>query len=210
MANIKKTARVNIPMCMACALFCLVLISFHLTSGLYARYSDRSNGADTAGVMSFGILTLIETGDFEEDEMLMIIPGVDLTKKAVISFDGSESTSYIFAEIIPSAEWQTADNMEFYITSGSKTLMKWSVKDTWNFLQEKDGAYIYYQELSPNMSLAEDVIADGGNITVSDQINKDEIQDMTDISIKLRAAVIQSNGFEGPTDAWSSLAGGVK
>ena len=52
----------------------------------------------------------------------------------------------------------------------------------------------------------EAVTAENGKITVSNQITKSEIKGMTNISIKLRATVVQSGGFENPTAAWNSIA----
>ena len=50
-----------------------------------------------------------------------------------------------------------------------------------------------------------DIIADNGKITVSEYITRNEITALTGVSIKLRASVVQSGGFENPTAAWDSL-----
>ena len=191
-------AKINIPMCFAAILLCLTLISIHLTSGLYAKYISSASGNDSARVIKFGELTLTEEGDFYEGNKLMIIPGVALTKKATVSFSGSESATYVFVEITPS-KWSTTDNKTFSLMSNGKTAMQWNVAEGWLFLKSDNGTYIYYRELTPNTELiATDIIAENGKITVSNQITKSEIQVMTGISIKLRATVVQSGGFENP------------
>ena len=43
----------SIMICMACTLFCLVLISTSMMSGLYARYTARGEGNDSARVAKF-------------------------------------------------------------------------------------------------------------------------------------------------------------
>lgn len=193
-------------MCIAFFLFCLTLISIHLTSGLYARYISSAPTGDSARVITFGDLTLTETGDFYEESKLMIIPGVDLTKRAAIDFSGSEAATYVFVEVA-TAEWQTTDNFTFSIYFDDKVLMQWSIADGWSYLKKLDGTYVYYRELAPNTELAAaDIIADDGKIAVSDQITKSEIESMTGISIKLRAAVVQSGGFNSPEAAWNSIA----
>lgn len=202
-----RTAKVNIPMYIAALLFCLTLISIHLTSGLYAKYTGSASGNDSARVITFGDLTLTETGNFYEGNKLMIIPGVDLTKKAVVSFTGSEAATYVFVEVEPSAIWQTTDNRTFSIKLNSKTAMQWRVAPDWNLLLSQDGTYVYYRALAPNTVLKDaDIIAENGKITVSNQITKSEIKGMTNISIKLRATAVQSGGFENPTAAWNSIA----
>ena len=206
LAKHTKTAKVNIPMCIASFLFCLTLISIHLTSGLYAKYISSASGNDSARVIKFGELTLTEEGDFYEGNKLMIIPGVALTKKATVSFSGSESATYVFVEITPS-KWSTTDNKTFSLMSNGKTAMQWNVAEGWLFLKSDNGTYIYYRELTPNTELiATDIIAENGKIAVSNQITKSEIQVMTGISIKLRATVVQSGGFENPEAAWNSVA----
>ena len=54
--------KLNIPMCAACILFCLTLISIHLTSGLFARYtaSDRENDSARVAVMATDIRLTIK------------------------------------------------------------------------------------------------------------------------------------------------------
>lgn len=206
LAKHTKTAKVNIPMCIASFLFCLTLISIHLTSGLYAKYISSASGSDSARVITFGDITLTETGDFE-DGNAYIIPGVDLTKKAVVDFAGSEAATYVFIEVT-AAEWQPSDdNYSFTIYSEAKALIDWSVADTWTYLTKTDDTYVYYRALAPNTEIdAADIIANDGNITVREYITRSEILALKDLSIKLRATAVQSGGFENPTTAWNSLA----
>lgn len=204
MAKHTKAAKINIPICIALFLFCLTIISVYLTSGLYAKYIGSASGNDSARVIKFGELTITETGDFYKDSKLMIIPGVDLYKRAVVDFGGSESATYVFAEIVPD-EWTTSDNKIFSILSNGKTAMQWTVADGWEFLKSDNGAYIYYRELAPNTVLKADIIAGDGKITVSEYITKGEIGSFTDISLNLRASAVQSGGFENPAAAWNSI-----
>lgn len=207
MAKYKRTAKINTPMCFALVLLCLTMISVHMTGGLYAKYITTASNGDSARVVGFDALTLTETGDFYEDNKLMIIPGVDLTKKAMVTFAGSEVATYVFVEVVPTG-WKAAeDNKSFSITMNSKILMQWSVASSWTFLTSANGAYIYYCELNPNEVLnSADIIAANGKISVSNQITKSEISAMTGICIKLRAMVVQASGFESPQEAWDSIA----
>ena len=203
----KKTAKVSMPMCIASLLFCLTLISVHLTSGLYAKYTTSVSGNDSARVITFGDIVLTETGDFYEDNKLIIIPGVNLTKKATVNFTGSEAATYVFVQVKPSATWQTTDNHTFSIPLHSGPALQWSIAEGWYLLKAENGTYVYYRELAPNDILDEvDIIAEDGKIMVSDRITKSEIATMTGISIKLRATVVQSGGFADPEAAWNSVA----
>lgn len=206
MAGRNQRAKRNIPMCAACVLLCLTLLSAYLISGLYAKYTDTAVGSDSARVVRFGNLTLTESGDFA-DGAGIVIPGVNLRKKAVVDFAGSEASTYVFVSIALSSHWTTADNRRFAVTSGEKTLLQWSVGDGWTFLEtDGNGAYIYYRELAPNRALSADVIADDGCITVSDGLTGGELGGMTGMFIRLRAAAVQSGGFAGPAAAWQSVS----
>lgn len=207
LAKYARTVKISIPMCIASFLFCLTLISIHLTSGLYAKYISSASGNDSARVIAFGDITLTESGDFYDSNKLMIIPGVDLTKKATVRFSGSEAATYIFIEVKPSTSWQATDNHTFSITLSNKIVMQWSIAEGWDLLNTANGTYVYYRELTPNEILNDvDIIAENGKIMVSDRITKSEIASMTGISIKLRAAVVQSGGFANPEAAWNSVA----
>ena len=196
---------VNIPMCLAAILLCLTLLSLHWTSGLYARYSTSEAGSDSARVIRFGDLTLTEEGDFYEGKNLMILPGVDLQKKAMVSFDGSESATYVFVEVAPT-KWETADHKAFSILSNDEAVMQWQIAEGWTFLEADGGTYVYYRELAPNTELDRvDILAEEGKITVSGAITRKDIQNLTGVSIKLRASVVQSGGFENPAEAWKSI-----
>ena len=196
----------NIPMCIACILFCLTLFSIYLTSGLYARYTTSDTGYDTARVIGFGNLTLTESGDFGSDGTMMIIPGVDIQKSAVVKFTGSEAATYVFVEVVVSNHWAITDSKAFSVNSDR---MQWTIAEGWNYLKsfgdESETTYVYYRKLAPNTSLSTEVI-EGGVVHVSPDITKNEIGSMSGIAIKFRATVIQIDGSEGADEAFGRIA----
>lgn len=203
----KKLTIGSLMIRIAAALFCLVLISTSMMSGLYAKFISRGSGSDEARVIKFGDIVLTETGDFTADNKLMIIPGVDLTKKATVSFEGSESATYVFVEITPSSHWKTTDNRTFSITIDSKNVMQFSISSDWGYVSTGDGSYVYYVELIPNKPLpATDIIANNGKITVSNKITVSDVKLMEGISIKIGATVVQAGGFDDVKDAWTSVS----
>lgn len=191
----------------AACLFCLVLISTSMMSGLYARYTVHDSGYDSARVIKFGDIVLTETGDFTSNNKLMIIPGVDLTKKAVVEFGGSESATYVFAVITPSSHWKTSDQRSFSVTVNGEAVMAFSVSSDWKFAATDGGSYVYYMELIPNKELpATDIIADNGKITVNEHITVSDIKLLEGVFVRLEAAAVQSGGFDSVNDAWTSVS----
>lgn len=205
----RKPGKVNIPMILAAILLFLTLLSIHLTSGLYARYVTTASGSDSARVAKFGRLTLTEEGDFDGTSAKKgtVIPGVDLKKRAWVSFTASEVSTVVFVEIITNWD-KAADGDTFSFGTG---LMSWEVDDTWTYLlaDSYNGMprYVYYKTLIPNESLTADIIADEGKITVSTSVKESSRTALDGAYITLRASVIQSGGFETVKDAWLSMAG---
>lgn len=202
---------INIPLCLAFILLCFTLISTHLTSGIYARYSISDYSLDSAKAISFGSLDIIESEDFIEKNNLMIVPGVNINKKATVYFEGSESATYIFLELIavPSGRWDSYNNNLFTLIYNDKEIMNWSIADKWNYLANTtDGRYIYYQSLAPNRVFNEDIIEDS-IVEINELLTNEDMKNLNnigEISIKYRAIAVQSNGFENPAAAWESIS----
>lgn len=197
----------NMAMRLAGILFCLTMLSIYMVGGLFARYTTSGQGGDSARVITFGDITLTETGDFyDQDKGLMwIIPGNDIKKKAEVTFEGSESATYVFVEVKLSNHW-TCSGGVFTMTSGK---ISWKMASGWQRLSDT----VYYQELAPNTALNADIIADG-LVTVSDSITRYEMTQIgkigekdEKISVTFGAQVVQSNGFASAQAAWESLAG---
>lgn len=202
----RSRTKLNIPICVACILLCLTLFSLHLCGGLYAKYIASISGFDSARVIQFGSITIKESGDFnDENRQVNIIPGVNLKKRAVVEFSGSEAATHVFVEILPEG-WQTTDNKNFSIQYAGTDVLTWGIEDGWSFLTKNGETYVYYCTLEPNVVLEKDVIAGEGLIKVSENITKSQMQSLTDVSISFRATVVQLGGFENVTAAWESIA----
>lgn len=199
MAKYVRKPKTNIAMCIAGVLFCLTMVSTYMVSGLFARYSSTGTGSDSARVIKFGKITIEETGDFiGNTKNMIIIPGVDLKKEAVVRFEGSESATYVFVEVDLTGDWTYVEPGTFLYG----TLMDWAIADGWQYL--KGSQYVFYRELDPNTALEAQVIKDQ-TVHVSDSITKNTIQTIDGMSITFRASVVQSNGFASVSDAWASL-----
>ncbi|MBQ8184799.1 MAG: hypothetical protein IJ036_03325 [Lachnospiraceae bacterium] len=73
MVRQNKTAHFNIPMCIACVLLCLTLLSIHMTSGLFARYTTSDSAMDSARVAAFHVTE--SRRSFSEELVLPLSPG---------------------------------------------------------------------------------------------------------------------------------------
>lgn len=202
-----KRRKSNIPMIVAAVLFCTILLTAHFMDGLYAKYKTSDTGDDSARVITFSDITITETGDFNSEGKLILVPGVNLTKQATVDFGGSEAATYVFVkvELGPKTQWTyDQSSMTFSCVSGSDAWIQWKMENGWTYLEDSDG--VFYQELSPNETLvAEPIIAENGTLVVSENISRTQISKASGISIAFEATAVQSSGFETVQDAWASV-----
>ena len=200
-ARRKKTgAQVNIPMCLACVLLCLTLFSVHFSSGVVARYTTTATAHDSARVIKFGDISLTLIGGPKQ----YIAPGVELTWNAAVTFDGSESATYVFLEVSDVYEANATSVMP--IANGPT----WTVASGWSYLGKYTDTYVYYLALTPNLALPNTAMPNtslftSNTATVSEYLTAETLESMTSITASFRASVVQSNGFETVSDAWNSL-----
>lgn len=200
--------RVKLPI--RAYLLYLLLASFLLTGVTFSKYITVSQGGDAARVITMGDILLTESGDFYDDlnEKLMIVPGVDLAKKALLAYEGSEAACYLFIEVT-AAQWETEDH---YIYSAAEGKIVWSVDDFWTYLESEGNQHIYYRVLAPNVEIQDQDIIKEGKVVVSDLLTKTELGALSGLSLTLRATAVQLDGFgDYPTEAehaqaaWSSV-----
>ena len=217
----KKTAIRNIPMTLACVLFCLTLISTHFTSGLYARYTTSDSGSDRARVVKFGEIHIEETADFEiidGQKVLIVAPGVDIAKSAKLSFGGSEAETFVFLQVtttvteddskINDAVWSVEDNKIFTLKNGERDILSWTLADGWTYhtISSDSNTRIYYKKLTPNEKLVEVELIAGGKVTVPETVVKKDLAAFDSINVIFKAAAVQANGFVNVSDAWDSVS----
>lgn len=218
----KREMKLNIPMCAACILLCLTLITTHMTGGLYAKYTASGAGSDSARVITFGDISIAEEGDFDStkgDFAEEIVPGVDLKKKVTVKFAGSEAATYVFVEAVLSGNWtgQNAvsddgneiDTFSILSEDEETAYLQWQIADGWDYVGQSANGYVYYKALAPNAPLNdEDIVSDDGLITVSSQIPTipgNEYTELGDTYINFEAIVVQSNGFDDASAAWKAV-----
>lgn len=196
-------------MLIAGVFLCLVLISTHFTSGLYARYSTGVSVSDSARVVQFRQLTVTETGSFIELEdgtkQFYFAPGVPLTKDVEINFGGSEVATIVFVAV-RLTNWQATDGGYKSFTD-SQGQLSWSVASGWTFLEkdEDEDLYVYYRELEPNITLENVDFIKNAEITVSKNGTTELYASYPKTQITVKGYVVQANGFNTVADAWNSV-----
>lgn len=189
--NQNKKAKFRLPF--SAVLLYLALIAAALSGVTFSRYVTGTTVGDSARVAMMKELTVTPDGL----DQRVILPGVDMTRKAVVDFEGSEMACYVFCEITANGWTRAADN--FHYTAGSD-ILNWAVDDAkWTYLQEDGSTSVYYCIVNANTALHADVLADDGKITVSEDITRSQLDALAasaaPLSIKISATAVQYHGF---------------
>ena len=191
--KIEKNPKFRLPF--SAVLLYLVLIAVALSGVTFSKYMAGTTVGDTARVAIMRDITVTETGNFAETDKWVITPGVDMIKNAVVNFEGSEMACYVFCEI-KTKGWSRLDENSFAFSGGGENILGWAVNDNWKFLSGNGNEAVYYRIVGANAVLQADVLADGGKITVSENITKTQLDSLPkDMQIKISATAVQYNGF---------------
>lgn len=212
MKHSKKTEqKSNFRLPFSAVLLYLLLLAATVSCMTLSKYVTGTTVGDTARVAIMRDITVTETGNFAEPDKWVITPGVDMIKNAVVNFEGSEMACYVFCEI-KTTGWSRLDEHSFAFSGGGENILGWAVNNDWKFLSGNGSESVYYCIVSANTVLREDVLAEGGKITVSENITKTQLDSLPkDMQIKISATAVQYNGFsEGSaaeyTEAQRALA----
>ena len=154
-----------------------------------------------------GTLTLTETdgnNNSVTERSFIVIPGVDIEKDPVVSFEDNNVDAYVFVEV--SASGWTKSGTTYLINSPDDTGdddngMYWTVASGWTAVPGED--HVYYREVSVGDTTREWHIISNDTITVSSGITEDSIADYTK-GLAFTAYAIQKDGFNGNVaSAWA-------
>lgn len=191
--KIEKKPKFRIPF--SAALLYLALIAAAVSGVTFSRYMTGTTVGDTARVAIMRDITVTETGNSAETDKWVITPGVDMIKKAVVNFEGSEMACFVFCEI-KTTGWSRLDEHSFAFSGGGENILGWAVNNDWKFLSGNGSEAVYYRIVGAKDVLQADVLADGGKITVSENITKTQLDGLPkDMQIKISATAVQYNGF---------------
>ena len=89
-------AKLNIPMFAALILLLLTMVTTHMTSGLYARYTAAASGSDSARVAKYEITVNAASAD-----NLVLTPAVPASYKFSITSESEVSVEYDLIITLP-------------------------------------------------------------------------------------------------------------
>ncbi len=182
-------------------LLCAVLISSGAVAGNWARYRSQNEGGDSARVITFGELSV----KADESNNTLLVPGLDSTYQAYVSFEGSEAQTYVFVRLALDGGWTYDSDSGALTALGGSISMK--IAEDWSVLSFASGEAVLYRTQEPLAPLADvPLIANGGKISVSSRVSAYKLAEFNS-KISVKAYAVQANGFEDVNAAWSSVSG---
>ena len=192
----------------------LLLIAAAVSGVTFSKYVTGTTVGDTARVAIMRDITVTETGNFAETDKWVITPGVDMIKKAVVNFEGSEMACYVFLEI-ETAGWQRTGEYAYACPIDGTEALSWTVDPAWAFLIGDDGGAVYYRIVSADNAFDARVLGNDGTILVDKSLTRTQLAQLTehltsDLSIEIGATAVQYHGFpENPEDSEQARARAV-
>lgn len=167
----------------------LVLAAYWAVGGTAAWLAAKSD--PIASTFTFGDIN-ITLKDEDHQEQIKIIPGVNIPKDLKVTVQADSVDCWLFVKVE-----QTGTFVPDKVT--------YAIADGWI---QGDGSPIpenvYYREVSADTADREFPVLKGDKITVSKELTKEEIQNITDgPTLTFTAYAVQREGINTAADAWS-------
>ncbi len=134
----------NMALRLAALLFCMVLISTCMVSGMLARYVTEDTSAQAAQVAKFGDLILTEP-----DSIGTILPGTAIPMNAQVTMGASEVAVRIYVTLNLDNTWTYQEGKFSY-----SDILSFAPNTGWTYEKTEAGqsrtTYTFYQDIAPN------------------------------------------------------------
>lgn len=168
----------------------LVLAAYWAVGGTAAWLAAKSE--PIASTFTFGDIniTLTET---DHQEQIKIIPGVDIPKDLKVTVQANSVDCWLFVKVE-----QTGTFVPDKVT--------YSIDDGWT---KGDGSQIptnvYYREVNTATTDSVFSVLMGDKITVSNELTKADIENITGPTLTFTAYAVQREGINTAADAWARI-----
>lgn len=171
----------------------LVLAAYWAVGGTAAWLAAKSDSI--ASTFTFGDINITLTETDHQEGPTKIIPGVDIPKDLRVTVQADSVDCWLFVKVEQTGTF-VADKVTY------------SIDDGWT---EGDGPQIpenvYYRQVNGATADMEFSVLKGDKITVSKELTKEEIQNITtQPTLTFTAYAVQKEGINTAADAWAVAA----
>lgn len=168
----------------------LVLAAYWAVGGTAAWLAAKSD--PIASTFTFGDIniTLTET---DHQEQIKIIPGVDIPKALKVTVQANSVDCWLFVKVEQTGTF-VPDKVTYAIADG------WIQGDGSPIPED-----VYYRQVNGATADMEFSVLKGDKITVSKELTKEEIQNITGPTLTFTAYAVQKEGINTAADAWARI-----
>ena len=170
----------------------LVLAAYWAVGGTAAWLAAKSDSI--ASTFTFGDINITLTETNPQEGPTKIIPGVDIKKALKVTVQADSVGCWLFVKVEKDGTF--VENKVTY-----------SIDDGWtkgNGSQIPDN--VYYREVKGVTADEVFPVLKGDKITVSKELTKEEIQNITGPTLTFTAYAVQKEGINTAADAWAVAA----
>ena len=170
----------------------LVLAAYWAVGGTAAWLAAKSE--PIASTFTFGDINITLTETDPQEQLTKIIPGVDIPKDLKVTVTADSVDCWLFVKVEQTGTF----------VAGKVT---YAIADGWT---KGNGSQIptnvYYREVNTATTDSVFSVLMGDKITVSSELTKEEIQNITDPTLTFTAYAVQKEGINTAADAWAVAA----
>lgn len=170
----------------------LVLAAYWAVGGTAAWLAAKSD--PIASTFTFGDIHITLKDEDPQEGQIKIIPGVDIPKVLRVTVTANSVDCWLFVKVEEAGTF----------VDGKVT---YSIDDSWT---KGDGAQIpenvYYREFNGATADREFPVLKDDKITVSNELTKQEIQNITGPTLTFTAYAVQKEGINTAAEAWAVTA----
>ena len=169
----------------------LVLAAYWAVGGTAAWLAAKSD--PIASTFTFGDINITLTETDPQEQPTKIIPGVDIPKDLKVRVKADSVDCWLFVKVEEAGTF----------VDGKVT---YSIDDSWT---KGDGSQIpenvYYREFNGATADREFPVLKDDKIIVSNELTKQEIQNITGPTLTFTAYAVQKEGINTAADAWARI-----
>ena len=170
----------------------LVLAAYWAVGGTAAWLAAKSD--PIASTFTFGDINITLTETDHQEGPTKIIPGVDIPKDLRVTVKADSVDCWLFVKVVETGTF-VPDKVTY------------SIADGWT---KGDGSQIptnvYYREVNTATTDSVFSVLMGDKITVSSELTKEEIQNITGPTLTFTAYAVQKEGINTAAEAWAVTA----
>ena len=170
----------------------LVLAAYWAVGGTAAWLAAKSD--PIASTFTFGDINITLKDEDPQEGQIKILPGVDIKKALKVTVQADSVDCWLFVKVK-----ETGTFVDGKVT--------YAIADGWT---KGDGSPIpedvYYRQVNAATADSEFPVLKGNKITVSNELTKEDIQNITDEpTLTFTAYAVQKEGINTAADAWATI-----